>query len=110
MTSSEPDVCVVLMTAPDRETAARLARSLVEERLAACVNVVPELRSIYRWEGAVQEETEVLLVAKTRRDCCDALTERVRVLHPYDVPEVLALGAVGGSRDYLEWVATETAP
>ena len=106
--SSEPtSVQVVLMTAPDLEVAERLARTLVEERLAACVNLVPGIRSVYRWEGAVEEANEVLLIAKTRSDCVDALGARVRDLHPYDLPETLALAVTGGATDYLDWVCAE---
>jgi periplasmic divalent cation tolerance protein len=108
--ASRAPVHVVLVTAPDAEVGARLARAIVEERLAACVNVVPGVRSIYRWQGAVQDDTEVLLVMKTRADRVDALGARVRELHPYDVPEVLALAAAGGSADYLAWVRAEAAP
>jgi periplasmic divalent cation tolerance protein len=100
-------VQVVLVTAP-QDAAHELARTLVGERLAACINVVPGVRSIYRWQGAVEEDDEVLLVAKTRSDRVDALTQRVRELHPYDLPETLALPAVGGSAAYLEWVGAET--
>ncbi|HVP29914.1 MAG TPA: divalent-cation tolerance protein CutA [Myxococcota bacterium] len=103
-------VVVVLVTAPDAETGARLARSLVAEGLVACVNLVPEVRSIYRWQGEVQEETEVLLVMKTRADRLDILAERVRALHPYELPEVVALAAAGGSAPYLDWVRSEAAP
>ncbi len=103
-------VMVVLVTAPDAETGARLARSLVEERLAACANLIPGVRSIYRWEGRVQDDAEVLLVLKTRAERVDALAARVSELHPYDVPEVVALPAVGGSRAYLDWVRGESRP
>jgi periplasmic divalent cation tolerance protein len=104
------EVRVVLMTAPDVETGEKLARALVEARLAACVNVVPGVRSIYRWQGEVQSEAEVLLVAKTRADRTAALTTRVRDLHPYDVPEVLELCAGGGHLAYLDWVRRESSP
>lgn len=104
------EVRVVLMTAPDAETGEKLARALVEARLAACVNLLPGVRSIYRWQGAVQSESEVLLVAKTRADRTAALTARVRDLHPYDVPEVLELAAGGGHLAYLDWVRQETLP
>ena len=110
MTQPEPEVRVVLITAPDAEVGARLSRALVEERLAACVNLVPGIRSFYRWEGAVQDDAEVLLVAKTRADRCAALAARVRDLHPYDLPEVLELSAVGGSEAYLAWVGAESKP
>lgn len=100
---------VVLITAPDAETGARLARALVGEGLAACVNVVSGVRSIYRWDGEVRDDEEVLLVAKTGRERCAALAARVRDLHPYDLPEVVELPAVGGSEAYLDWVRTESS-
>ena len=102
------DALVVLVTAPSAEQAAALARALVEARLAACGNVVPGLRSIYRWEGRVQDEPEALLVLKTTRDRLEALRERLLALHPYDVPEVLALPVEAGSAAYLAWLAAET--
>ncbi len=110
MSRGEAKVCVVLITAPDRDTAAGLGRTLVEERLAACVNVVPGVRSLYRWKGSVQDDAELLLLVKTRSDRMAALAARVRELHPYDVPEVLALPAVGGSEEYLDWVRSESSP
>jgi periplasmic divalent cation tolerance protein len=110
MSSPDPAVQVVLMTAPDLDTAARLGRALVEERLAACVNLLPGLRSIYRWEGALHDDAEVLLLVKTRSDRLEALSARVSELHPYALPEVLALPASGGSAAYLDWVRTESLP
>jgi periplasmic divalent cation tolerance protein len=103
MAGTEP-VQVVLVTAPDLAAGARIGRSLVEEGLAACANVVPGVRSIYRWQGELQEDAEVLLIVKTRASLLDALAARVRALHPYQLPEVLALAVVGGSEPYLEWV------
>lgn len=105
----EPDVHVVLVTAPDVDSGRTLARALVDERLVACVNLVPGVRSIYRWQDAVEEDAEVLLVIKTRADRTAALAERVRVLHPYDEPEVVALPVTAGSRSYLDWVRAESA-
>jgi periplasmic divalent cation tolerance protein len=95
------------MTAVDGEQAAALARTVVEERLAACGNLLPGLRSIYRWEGVVHEEGEVLLLLKTTRARLAALRDRVLALHPYQVPEVLALPVEEGSAAYLAWVAGE---
>lgn len=106
---SDPEARVVLLTAPDAEVAGRIARALVEERLAACVNVVPGVRSVYRWEGAVQDDAEQLLVAKTRADRCGALAARVEALHPYELPEVLVLPVSGGSQRYLDWVVSESS-
>ena len=98
---------VVLVTAPDAAKAAEIARALVEERLAACGNVVPGLRSIYRWEGKVQDDAEALLVLKTTRARFEALRERVLALHPYAVPEVVALPVEAGSAPYLEWIGEQ---
>jgi len=102
------DVLVVLVTAPSLDKAAAIARALVEERLAACGNVLPGLRSIYRWEGNVQDDAEALLVLKTTRARFPALRDRILQLHPYQVPEVLALPVEAGSEPYLAWVAGET--
>jgi periplasmic divalent cation tolerance protein len=102
------EVVALLMTAPDAETGRRIARALVEERLAACVNVVPGVTSIYRWKGAVEEAAEVMLVAKTRAERAAALAARVRALHPYELPEVVALPVTDGSRAYLRWVVAES--
>jgi periplasmic divalent cation tolerance protein len=106
---SDDDVRVVLTTLPDAEAGERLARTLVEERLAACVNLLPGVRSIYRWQGQLEEAGEVLLVVKTRADRCAALAARIQALHPYELPEVLELAASGGSEAYLDWVRRETS-
>ncbi len=106
--SDPADALVVLVTAPTADQAAELARAVVEERLAACGNVVPAIRSIYRWEGAVQDDAEALLVLKTTRDRFEALRDRLLALHPYQVPEVLALPVEAGSAAYLAWLAAET--
>ena len=100
---------VVLITAPaDGEAAAKLARALVEERLAACVNRVPGLVSTYWWQGEIEEGREELLIAKTSEDRLEALLKRVPELHPYSVPEVLALPVEKGHPPYLEWLFAET--
>lgn len=98
------DTRVVLVTAPDADTAAGLARALVEERLAACGNLVPGIRSIYRWEGKICDEAEVLIVLKTTAALADALRDRVVALHPYACPEVLVLPVEAGHAAYLAWV------
>ncbi len=103
------DALVVLVTTPTQERAAEIARAVVEERLAACGNVVPGLRSIYRWEGRVQDDAEALLVLKTTRARFEALRDRVLALHPYEVPEVIALAVDAGSAPYLAWIAAETS-
>ncbi len=103
------DAVVVYITAPSREEAGRLARALVEARLAACVNLLP-VESVYRWQGALEEAAETLLVVKTRRPRLDALAARVRELHSYTVPEMIALPVVAGWPPYLQWIDTETDP
>jgi len=95
---------IVLSTCPDARTAESVARALVEERLAACVNLVPGVRSIYRWQDAIEEADEVLMVIKTTSANVDALTKRVAQLHPYEVPEVIALEATDVSDAYLAWL------
>lgn len=102
------DFLVVLSTCPDAATAESLGGVLVGESLAACVNVVPGLRSIYRWNDAVQADAEVLMLIKTTAARYTALSERLVALHPYEVPEVVALPVVDGHHAYLEWVATAT--
>jgi len=101
-------IIVVLVTCPTRNVADRIARALVSEGLAACVNVVPGLTSTYRWQGKICRDPEVLLIIKTRRRRLPALTERIRALHPYTVPEVIALPLIGGSPAYLAWVEEST--
>lgn len=95
---------VVLITTPTRDEAAHLARTLVEERLAACVNVVPGIQSFFYWEGRMNEEAESLLLVKTERDRYQALEARVKELHSYTVPEILAIPIERGSASYLDWV------
>ena len=98
----------MLCTVPSAAVAEQLARVLLEERLVACVNVLPAVRSLYRWQGRVEDAEELLLVMKTAHDRYDALEARVRALHPYDVCEVLAIDAAAGSAPYLAWVLAET--
>ena len=95
---------VVLVTAPDRETARSLAGRLVEERLAACVNVVSGIESIYRWQGEVTSDPEMLLLAKTTRESYPHLAARILELHPYDQPEIIALSISAGDAGYLSWL------
>lgn len=99
-----------LSTCPDAETAARIARTLVEERLAACVNRIPGVASTYRWQGKIHDDAEVLLVIKTTRERLDDLRQRLAEMHPYEVPELVAFDIAGGLPAYLEWLARETAP
>jgi periplasmic divalent cation tolerance protein len=100
---------LVLCTAPDADQAAKLARGLVEARLAACVNIVPGLRSFYVWKGEVHDEPEVQLFIKSRRPRFEALRDWLKTNHPYEVPEILALPIEAGSEDYLGWLDEQTA-
>ena len=102
------DALFVITTLPNADAAAELAKSLVTERLAACANLIPALRSIYKWQGKVQDENEVLVLFKTRQDSYEALKARILELHPYEVPEVLAIPVEQGYAAYLEWLASET--
>jgi periplasmic divalent cation tolerance protein len=107
---SEPgSALVVLVTAPSEEAALTLARALVDERLAACVNVVPGVTSIYTWQGKREETAEALLVIKTAAPGYAALERRVLELHPYSVPEVLALPVAAGAHAYVQWVRESVA-
>jgi periplasmic divalent cation tolerance protein len=95
----------VLVTGPDREDLVRMGRTLVEERLAACVNVLPGLTSVYRWKGRVQADAECLALVKTTADSVDRACRRLQELHPYELAECVALPVVSGSPSYLRWVA-----
>ncbi len=99
-----------LSTCPDAETAATIALTLIDERLAACVSRIPGIASTYRWEGKVHQDNEVLLLIKTTRERFDALRARLVELHPYDVPELIALEITDGLPAYLDWLAHESAP
>ena len=105
---SETSVLVVLSTFPNPDKAAEIGRILVEEQLAACVNLLPQVRSIYRWQGAVADETETLAIIKTTQLRYDALAARLVALHPYEVPELIAVPLAGGHAPYLAWVTSET--
>ena len=102
--------CVVAyLVCKDREEARRIGRALVEERLAACVNIAGDVESMYWWEGQVQDDREVVLLAKTTRTRFPSLEARARALHSYEVPCIVALPIVGGSDAYLAWLRRETA-
>ncbi len=101
---------VVLITVPEEEDARRIAGELLEKKLAACVNILPAIQSIYIWQGAVQNDREVLLLVKTRAALFrDQLVPAVKAIHPYDVPEIIALPVLMGSQSYLDWIAAETS-
>jgi periplasmic divalent cation tolerance protein len=99
---------LIFCTCPDEACATRIAEALVEERLAACVNLIPAVTSIYRWEGRLQQDREILTLIKTTDGRLPALTERLRALHPYAIPEIIAVPITDGLPDYLSWVTTCT--
>ena len=101
-------VYLVFCSCPDPDTARCLATTLVEARLAACVSVLPPMRSVYRWQGQVEQADEVLLLAKTVAGRLPALMERLTALHPYELPEIVAVEAAAGLPAYLDWVADAT--
>lgn len=99
---------LVYMTAPSRDEAMSIARVVVEERLAACVNVLGDITSVYWWDGKINQEGEVALVAKTRTGQVEALIARVRAIHPYDCPCIVAMPIIEGNPAFLEWIGRET--
>nr|XP_043618222.1 protein CutA 1, chloroplastic [Erigeron canadensis] len=99
---------VVYVTVPNQDAGKKLAASIVKEKLAACVNRVPGVESVYLWQGEIQTDSEELLIIKTRESLLSALTEHVKANHEYDVPEVIALPITGGSIPYLEWLKNST--
>lgn len=102
-------VLVVFSTFPDEASARAAAGKLVEDGAAACVSILPGLTSVYRWQGEIEEAREVLLLIKTTRDAYPRLESALKACHPYELPEILAVGAEGGLPDYLQWVAQATA-
>ena len=96
---------LVLTTCPNRRAAQRIARTLVEERLAACVNIVPVAQSVYCWRGKIESAREFLLIIKSLKRAYAKLEKRLRALHPYELPEVIAVPITNGSRPYLAWIA-----
>lgn len=108
MSAEEREAVVVLITAGSRDEAVRLAEMLVGSRLAACVQILPEMESIYWWQGSVERAPEHLLLVKTSLDNFERLEEEVRALHSYDTPEIIALPVSASSAPYLEWLMTST--
>lgn len=102
------DEIIVFITASGEEEAAKIAHALVEARLAGCVNIVKNIRSIYRWEGKIEDEKEVLMIAKTGKEHFKSLEGKVKELHSYMVPEVIAVQIAEGSPDYLQWLKDVT--
>jgi periplasmic divalent cation tolerance protein len=108
MTARAADLRVIFVMAGAAREAERIARTLVEEKLAACVNMVGPVHSIYRWRGAIEQAKEHLLIIKTRQRLYPQLERRVRELHSYEVPEIIALAPTAGLRPYLEWIIDST--
>jgi periplasmic divalent cation tolerance protein len=102
------DEIVVFITASNEDEAARIAKALVEAKLAGCVNIIKNIRSIYSWQGKVEDETEVLMIVKTQKSIFDSLMKKVKELHSYTVPEIIAMPIVKGSEDYLKWLREVT--
>lgn len=109
MEAEHSDTLLVFTNLPDREAAMRLARALVERRLAACVSVLGGCASVYRWKGEIEEAAEVPVLVKTRSARYEELEVAIRELHPYELPEIVAVPMVRGLPDYLDWIAEETA-
>ena len=105
----DTDAIVVFITAANGEEATRLADMLVGAHIAACVQILPEMESVYRWQGKIERASEILMVVKTTRDRFDDLEREVRALHSYDTPEIVAVPIVAGSASYLEWLSNMTA-
>lgn len=99
---------LVFITAADEDEAGRIARAVVEQRLAGCVNIIRNIRSIYTWQGKTEDEQEVLMIAKTQRKLFPALSKKIKELHSYTVPEIIAMPVIEGSADYLKWLSEVT--
>lgn len=97
---------IVLCTVPDQETGEQIASALVTEHLAACVNIIPGITSIYRWKGALEQDQEALLLIKTGYGSWQLLQERIRELHPYELPEIIAVPIDSGQTDYIKWITS----
>src|SRR5690349_6284205 len=108
MSDDDSEAIIVFMTASNGEEAARLADMLVGAHLAACVQILPEIESVYRWQGKIERAPEVLLLAKTTKSKFEELEREVRALHSYDTPEIIAIPVVAGSAPYLEWLRQAT--
>ncbi|KAF8020525.1 hypothetical protein BT93_G1063 [Corymbia citriodora subsp. variegata] len=105
--STVPSI-VVYVTVPNKEAGKKLAESIIKERLAACVNIVPGIESVYHWQGKIETDSEELLIIKTRESLLEPLTQHVKANHPYEVPEVISLPIRGGNVQYLEWIKNST--
>lgn len=103
------DAILIITNLPDSNSAEILARRLVEERLAACVNILPACTSVYHWQGKVETAQEIPVFIKTTQQRYDAIEKTIKAMHPYELPEIIIVPLAGGSSDFLDWLATETA-
>lgn len=101
---------IVLCTAPDRETAELIANTLVAEQLAACVNILPDVTSVYRWEGTIEHSEELLLLIKTSKAAWPMLEAQIQALHPYELPEIVAVSITTGESEYIQWLENSVTP
>lgn len=99
---------VVYVTTPNEEEAANIAKTLVEEKLAGCINILKGVRSIYRWQGKIEDDSEALMIIKTQRALFEPLEKRIKEIHSYTVPEIIAIPIIDGSYDYLNWLKEST--
>src|SRR4030066_1178797 len=106
---ASPEFCIILITAGSVEEGERIAGYLVDKHFAACVNVVPSIKSFFFWDGKSDQQSEVLLIAKSRKALLNQITDHVKKIHSYSVPEVIAIPVIGGSEDYLKWVEETTS-
>ena len=104
------NVNLVYMTAGNMEEARKIGKEIVSQRLAACVNIIDNMNSFYWWEGELQDDKEVIIIAKTREELVPELTQKVKSLHSYDCPCVVSIPLIDGNPDFLKWIADETAP
>ena len=101
---------LVLCTVPDRASAERIAETLVAEQLAACINIIPGITSVYRWKGTLEKDEELLLFIKTSEAVYDSVEQRIRTLHPYELPEIIAVPIQTGQEDYRRWIENSLIP
>ncbi len=104
-----PEFCIILITADSVDEGERIAGSLVDNHLAACVNVVPSIKSFFLWDGKSDQQSEVLLIAKSRKSLISQIIDHVKKIHSYSVPEIIAIPVIGGSEDYLKWIEETTS-
>ncbi|NWF75424.1 MAG: divalent-cation tolerance protein CutA [Nitrospirae bacterium] len=102
------DELLIFITASNQDEAVKIAKELIGNKLAGCVNIIKDIRSIYRWEGKIQDDSEVLMIAKTQKHIFDSLVKKVKELHSYTVPEIIAIPIIAGSEDYLKWLKDVT--